>query len=579
MTMPLVMRMVRPWRWRWMLSAALGALALGSSVALMATAGWLIATASTHPPVLTLLVAVVAVRTFGIGRGVLRYVERLVSHDVALRVIGAIRSALITSLTALVQRGGAVGRRSGLLSLVVTDSDEVGDILLRGLLPLISASVVGTAAVLVAWSLLPAIGIALLLCLLLGCVLVPVLTARRTVAIERDGVAARLERDQLLTETLDQINDLVAIGALPSALDRLAANERRQVRVRLVAARLAGVGVAAGILTTGSAVVVTAVLGAPAVATSRLGSAWLAVLVLMPLALTEMVGAVHDAATALARSDAAGRRLSSLLAPGPQDAGSAVPGPRTGTQCGTQVASKVCTQVGTIRLRGVSARWPGADQDTLTGIDLDLPPGGRVVVTGESGSGKSTLAAVLVGLLSPTAGRITVDGRPVGSLAGSGLASWADQRAHLFDTSIRENVRLARPGATPSDVDRACADAGLGGWLRELPAGLDTAVGEHGLAVSGGQRQRIAVARAFLSDRPLVVADEISAHLDEATAEAVTAAAMRPDDARCVLLVSHRPEDARRGSQVLRMSGGRLREVSAPSVEPFTPPRSGAAVR
>lgn len=569
MTLSLVAQTLRPWRSRWFLSGALGVLALGSSVALMATAGWLIATASTHPPVLTLLVAVVAVRTFGIGRGVLRYAERLVSHDVALRITGAMRSALITSLTALVERGGALGRRSGLLSLVVSDSDEVAEILLRGLLPLISASVVGTAAVLLAWSLVPAIGIALLLCLLLGGALLPVLTARRTVAVERAAVASRLERDQLLTETLDQINDLVAIGALPSALVRLAAHEDAQQPVRQSAARLAGIGAAVGIVTTGAAVVLTAVLGAPAVTSGRIGPAWLAVLVLLPLALTEMVGAVHDGATALARSDAAGRRLSALLLPGPARG---VPGQiaeppagvPTGPSAGQNAEPSAGVPTGTIRLRGVTARWPGADQDTLLGIDLDLPPGGRVVIIGESGSGKSTLAAVLVGLLTPTGGAITVDGHPITTLAGSAVASWADQDAHLFDTSIRQNILLARPEATSAEFEEACAAAGLREWLSELSAGADTAVGEHGQAVSGGQRQRISLARAFLAGRPLIVADEISAHLDEATAETVTAAVMRPDDARCALLITHRPKDAQWADQVLEMSGGRLRVVSLP---------------
>ena len=190
----------------------------------------------------------------------------------------------------------------------------------------------------------------------------------------------------------------------------------------------------------------------------------------------------------------------------------------------------------TIRLRGVCARWPGANRDALTGIDLDLVPGRRIVVVGESGSGKSTLLAVLLGFLTPTAGRITLDGVDAADLDPDqlrSLFSWCDQRAHLFGSTVVENVRLARPGADDAEVEAALRDAGAGSWLDGLPLGMNTAVGEHGRAVSGGERQRVALARAILADRPVLLADEPAAHLDAATADAVTARIMRPGPRRC----------------------------------------------
>ncbi|SDP16001.1 ATP-binding cassette, subfamily C, CydC [Nakamurella panacisegetis] len=547
MTLRLVIPMIRPWRWRWLLAVCAGALALAASVALTGTAGWLIATAATHPPVLTLLVATVAVRTFGIARGVLRYAERLLSHDVALRVVGSLRAAVVSALTRVVERGGALGRRSGLLTSAVADADEVGDLLLRGLLPLMAAGSVAVATVLVAATVLPSAGVVLAVCLLVGCVVAPVISARSIAEVERASVGRRRVRDQILTETVDKITDLVAVGAFPAALGRLATSERADLTLRRRSARTAAAGAAVAVLTTGGAVVLTLAVGAPPVVTGGLGPAWLAVLVLMPLALTEMISSISDSVAAFARAGAAGRRLAVLLdepevsAPPPTPAGA--------------------DQDTVVRLRGVAARWPGSERDVISGIDLDLHPGGRVVLVGESGAGKSTLAAVLVGLLKPTAGTITVNDRVVPDLAGLGRVAWADQEAHVFDTSIRQNVMLARPEATEAEFRAALAAAGLRDWVAGLPAGGETPVGENGLGISGGQRQRIALARAFLADRPVLVADEIGAHLDEETAAAVTAAALAPDPRRSVVLITHRPDDVGRGDTVLEMTGGRLRRL------------------
>jgi ABC-type transport system involved in cytochrome bd biosynthesis fused ATPase/permease subunit len=214
-----------------------------------------------------------------------------------------------------------------------------------------------------------------------------------------------------------------------------------------------------------------------------------------------------------------------------------------------------------VRLRGVCARWPAADRDALSGIDLDLYPGQRTVVVGESGSGKSTLLAVLLGFLTPTAGTITVDGIDAAQLDPDEwrtMFGWCDQRAYLFDSSLAENVRLARPGADGAQIAAALAAAGAGDWLAGLPDGLDTRVGEHGQAVSGGERQRIALARAVLADRPVLLADEPAAHLDPAVADAVTNLILRPTTDRCVVLVTHRPDDVRLADVVVRLERGRI---------------------
>lgn len=531
-------------------AAVVGALASGCAVALMATSAWLIARAAQQPPVLYLMVAVVSVRALGIGRGVLRYVERLISHDAAFRVLGGIRERFVAHLAVIAPAALPLWRRGDLLARTVDDVDDAGDAFLRGLLPLAGAALVGAGTIVLSFLILPAAGIALALALLVACVLLPVVGGRRSARTESQTVQLRADRTRLVSDLLDDLPELTVSGALPARLAELDRIERATRRVAAGTARAGGIAAAVAVAAMGAAVWLATWFGVPAVLDQDLNPVLLAVVVLTPLALTDVVQAVGLAGTALNRASAALRRLFAVMDTPPVTAPApAHPAPLPQPAGGP-----------TIRLRGVSARWPGAERDALTGIDLDLVPGRRIVVTGESGSGKSTLIAVLLGFLTPTAGRITVDDVDAATLdpdAVRTLFSWCDQRSYLFDSSVLENVRLARPDATAEQVLAALRDAGAGPWVDALPSGIDTRVGEHGRAVSGGERQRVALARAILAGRPVLLADEPAAHLDAATAELVTERILRPGPDRSVLLVSHRPADEDLADEVVRLADGR----------------------
>ena len=532
-------------------AAVLGGLASGCAVALMATSAWLIARAAQQPPVLYLMVAVVAVRTFGIGRGVLRYLERLLSHDAAFRVLGRIREKLVAHLALIAPAGLPLWRKGDLLARTVDDVDDAGDAFIRGLLPLAGALLVGAGTVVLAFLILPAAGIVLAVALVVACVLAPLITAKRAARVEREVVELRARRTRLVTETLDELAELTVLGAMDTRIAELARVEAANRSAAAGTARAAGIAAALAVASMGAAVWLAAWFGIPDVVDADLNPVLLAVIVLTPLALTDTVQAVGVAASTLRRSSAAVGRLFQVLDAPPVTA----PAPARPEPLATSPTGP------SIRLRGVSARWPGADRDALCDIDLDLAPGRRVVVLGESGSGKSTLLAVLLGFLTPTSGSITIDGVDTRRLDPDQcrtLFGWCDQQAHLFDSSVAENVRLAAPGSTDEQVTTALRAAGAGDWLDALPDGLSTRVGEHGQAVSGGQRQRIALARALLADRPVLLADEPAAHLDPATADAVTRVILQLTAGRSVLLVTHRPEDALLGDQVLELSGGRL---------------------
>ncbi|HEY7814327.1 MAG TPA: thiol reductant ABC exporter subunit CydC, partial [Nakamurella sp.] len=473
-------------RWRLVGAAVVGALAAGCAVGLMATSAWLIARAAQQPPVLYLMVAVVSVRALGIGRGVLRYAERLISHDAAFRVLGGIRERLVAHLAVIAPAALPMWRRGDLLARTVDDVDDAGDAFLRGLLPLAGAALVGAGTIVLSYLILPAAGIALAGALVVACVLVPVLTARRSARIEGRAVQLRAGRTRLVTELLDDLPELTVSDGLAGRLDELDRIELASRRVAAGTARAAGSAAAIAVAAMGAAVWMAAWIGVPAVVSADLAPVLLAVVVLTPLALTDTVQAVGVAGAALHRASAALRRLFVVMDTPPVTAPpSAHPVPLPDKAGGP-----------TIRLRGVCARWPGANRDALTGLDLDLVPGRRIVVVGESGSGKSTLLAVLLGFLTPTAGRITLDGVDAADLDPDqlrSLFSWCDQRAHLFGSTVVENVRLARRGADDAEVEAALRDAGAGSWLDGLPLGMNTTVGEHGRAVSGGERQRVAL--------------------------------------------------------------------------------------
>ncbi len=202
-----------------------------------------------------------------------------------------------------------------------------------------------------------------------------------------------------------------------------------------------------------------------------------------------------------------------------------------------------------LRARGLVLRYPGADRDALSGLDLDVGAGARALVTGPSGSGKSTFAAACLRFLEPAAGTLELVGgdgsADLATLAGDDVrraVGLCEQDPHVFDATVADNLRLARPGAPDAELLGALADAQLLAWVESLPQGLATPVGEHGARLSGGQRQRLALARALLADVRVLILDEPTEHLDETTARAFVADLHGVAGERTVIVLTHRPE-------------------------------------
>ena len=534
----------RPGRRQLALASLLGALATGCGVALTTTAGWLIARAAQHPPVLTLMVAAVAVRTFGIGRGLLRYAERLVSHDATLRVVSELRSRLFAALVPLAPVGLA-GQRSGdLLSRLVADVDAVQDVYVRAFLPVVSAVVVGSAAVAFTAALLPAAAMTLAAALLLGGVAVPCVVVAADRAAARRTADARGVVASEVVDLLEGAAELVAFDAMDAALLRVVAADKRLAALERRSAAGLALGSGLSVLAAGLGLWAAFLVGIPAVRSGALSGVLLAVVVLLAWASPDVVADLPAVGQHLSRArDSAHRMLHLVQLPIPVlDAVDPLP-------CPARPIS--------VRLAEVSARYSADRPAALTGVDLELRPGSRIVVTGESGAGKSTLIAVLLRFLDVETGVMTIDGVDVRAMSSDDVRrviGCCEQEPHLFDSTIRANVLVGLPGATEEQIRSAVSRAGLAPWIDSLPNGLDTKVGDGGAEVSGGERRRIAVARVFLADFPVLLLDEPTEGLDEFAASAMIAEILRPDDAHAVLLVTHRLAGTEAADEILTLS-------------------------
>lgn len=534
-------------------AVALGAGAVTAAIALLATSGYLISRAAERPAMLTLLVTIVAVRVFGMARAGLRYGERLVSHDLAFRVLADVRVRFYRRLVTAFPGSGRKGR-GDLLSRFVGDVEALQHLYLRGLAPPLVAAGVIVGVLAAATAILPAAALVLAASLLLAAVGVPCLVATLARMAARRQAPARAELTAELVEMIDGSAELVALGREGEWAGRLAARDTRLARLQRRDAVVAGVATGAGTLLTNGAAVAVAAVAIPAVAAGTLDGVLLAALVLLTIASFEAVVPLADAARQLGSSAKAAERLQEvttaqvLVADPPAPA--ALPGG------------------GDLVLHDVRARYDPAGPWVLDGVSLRLAPGRRVALVGASGAGKTTLASLIVRLRDPDAGDVTLGGVDLRELAQREVrrtVRLAGQDAYLFTATIAQNLRIARPEADDAAVESALEQAGLGEWIASLPDGIATPVGRGGSQVSGGQRQRIALARLLLSPARILVCDEPAAHLDPAGARALLEhLAALPGD-RTVLVISHVLTGLEDFDEILILEDGRIVELGRPS--------------
>jgi thiol reductant ABC exporter CydC subunit len=527
-------------------TVVLGASTIVLGVGLMATAGYLISRAAERPAIFSLTIAIVAVRFFGISRPVVRYLDRLSAHDLALRVLGRVRARVYERIEPLAPAQLEGYRDGDLLSRSVADVDTLQNLHLRAIGPPLVALLAGAVSVGVAAAFLPAAGVILAAGLIAGGLAVPTAsgylgrTAGARQAPARGVLAAEL------VEMLGAAPELVAFGAEQGAIGRLRAADSSLVRIARRSAGAAGVGDGLRLLVTGVTVAGVLAVAVNASAGGRLDRVLIAMLALLALASFEAVAPLSAAARELSATVAAGGRVLELA---DRDADVHDP-PDPAPPPAWPFA---------IALEHVSARYPLASRSVLDDVRLRLDPGERVALVGPSGAGKTTIVNLLLRFLDPVEGRVTLAGRDLRDYRQDdvrGVISVAGQESYLFSTTIRENVCLTRPDARDADVEQALRHARIWEWVEQLPDGLGTRVGERGSELSGGQRQRILLARALLTDAPVLVLDEPTAHLDPNTARELVQDVFAATQGRTVLLITHRSEGLDLVDRVLTLETG-----------------------
>ncbi|TDZ93149.1 thiol reductant ABC exporter subunit CydC [Mycobacteroides salmoniphilum] len=520
---------VRPLRL--MLAVTYGVLALGSALALAALSAWLITRAWQMPPVLDLSVAVVAVRALGISRGIWRYCERLAGHDIALRGAGTVRAYVYARLV-----GGSAGqlRKGAMLDRIGADIDELAETVVRSVIPVAVAGVLGVAAtVAVALISIPAAAM-LAGALLVADVLAPALAARASSARETRGARVRALQAETAVEILDHAPELRVGGLLPRQLEVARQRRRDWAMAQDAAAAPAAWSVAAPTLAMGAAVV--GALAAAVELAGLIAPTTLAILVLLPLAAFEASTALPAAAIGFARSRASARHLQELAAaeidaPVPVDVMPNDDKVGVSLQC-----AELCWRT------GYSTSGP---------LSFQLAAGARMAITGASGIGKTSLLTTLAGLASPASGAVRIDGDALEGIAPAQLPSlirFFAEDAHLFATTVRDNLLIARGDATDGELVDALSEVGLGPWGESLPRGLDTVLTAGSASVSGGQRRRLLLARALLSKVPVLLLDEPTEHLDGHAAETFLRGLLDPKSSllvgRTVLVATHHLPDS-----------------------------------
>jgi ATP-binding cassette subfamily C protein CydC len=538
-----VLGLWRP-RWGWLTAGAIVAvLAALAGVALLAFAG-----RGVSEGLRTGTLAGVAAGSLILLRPLIflrpgaRYFERLVTHAATFRALADTRVWFFRRLAERLPGGLGLRGAGDLLGRLVTDVEALDGLYLRALVPVTAALAVVLAAAAILGTLDPALAAIVALPLALALLLPPLLAPGAARAAERVAEAQGGLRAAAIDPLLG-IEDTLAANAEPRAAARLSAAAEVLTGAQKRLSRRSAWGGAAG-----TVLAQVALLGALAYGLSG-GPAAVGVAVVglfLALAASESLSALPRAGTALAAAGAGASRLFEAADTPPPVAEPATPAtPPKGHA---------------LKVEGLHFAWNQDRDPVFTGLDMDLPEGGRLALLGPSGAGKSSLAALLLKLAAPQEGRILLGGVDIAALAHDEVRAriaCLTQDARLFDDSIAANLRLAAPDAGDEALWRALDRAGIGDVVRALPEGLETGCGEGGARFSGGQGRRLALARVLLSPARILILDEPAAGLDPSAERAFLETLDTATEGRSVILIAHRLLGVERPTRILRLIAGR----------------------
>jgi ATP-binding cassette, subfamily C, bacterial CydC len=541
-----------PYRFRVALAVLLGVATVAGNVGLLSTAAYVISAAAVVSYISLLTIPIYLVRFFSVSRSFSRYFERLVSHDLTFRLLGNLRSWFYVRLTPLAPVL-LEGYRSGdLLSRLVEDVEELENLYLRAVSPVLVAAVVWGLAFAVLYPFDPALAITVLVFLAAAGVGAPLLVWALSRGLGRRQLELRSELYSRIVEGTQGVQDLLAFGREEEQGRQIEVLNSKLARIERRQALISGLHDSSGDLLTNLAMLVTLVLAIPLVAGGEVHGIYLAFLALVALGVFEAATPLGAAFQTIGRTTAAGERLFEV-----SDSEPTIRNPKSPLPVPEDF---------TLRFDNVSFRYGEGDPFSLEDVSFALEPGRKVAVVGPSGSGKSTLANLILRFRDPQGGEIRLGGRSLSEYAQEDvrrLVSVVPQSTHVFNDTLRNNLLLADPEANDEALELALERARISSFIERLPDGLDTYVGEHGSRLSGGERRRLAVARALLKDAPLLVLDEPTANLDTVTELEVLASVWEAARDRAALLVTHRLVGMEEMHEILVMDGGRIVERGA----------------
>ncbi len=551
-----LLRLLGPFRWQMAAAVALGVATVGSGIGLMGTAAFLIASAALHPSIAELQVAIVGVRFFGVSRGIFRYLERLVSHQLTLRLLGRLRQWFFRALEPLAPARIIEMRSSDLLTRAVADVESLQELFIRAVAPPLVAAVVavGTAFVLGSYA------TELALVFLVAFVATSILVSVGVLELGRRAggrlIAVRSELAVAVADGVQGMADLLAFGQGGRQERKVEELSRRTEAARERAARREALGSAGVTFATHATVWLVVVVGIPMVGEGRLTGVGLAVVCLVVMAAFEAVQPLPAAARGISDQLAAAERIFAVL-----DGEPAVRNPDE--PCRVDPSGLTQSTEPILELRQLSFTYPGVVRPALRELDLGMRMGTRVAVVGPSGAGKSTLVHLLLRFWDPSQGEIRLGGRRLDSYSLESLRSAIGvlpQQTDLFTGTIRDNLLLAVPDADQEQLDRAAEQAEFLDTIYCLPGGWETWIGEHGMQLSGGQRRRLALARLFLRDPSIAVLDEPTSGLDPITENRVMLSLFEHFAERTIILITHRLVAAEGLDEIVVLDGGRMVE-------------------
>ncbi|USR78836.1 thiol reductant ABC exporter subunit CydC [Arcanobacterium pinnipediorum] len=516
-------------------SVLAGSSAIGSTVGLGATAAWMIARAAQLPPVLDLSVASVGVRAFGVGKAIFRYLERIASHWVALHGMATLRTQLYRELANSSTDVVTSLKRGDVLTRTNADVDEIGLVVVQSLLPMAVATLVSILTLGILGFLSPLIALIVAIALFISGIIGPLLAMTGAALAEQGKITTRAQLNEQSLYLLEHAEQLRVSGLQSATESSRQATEEAIWKQRDAAARYTALASGLDVLALALAVVGAIIVGSWQVSAGSLSEINLVVCVLTPLSAFEATARMPQAFIQLTRSGTAAQRVMAII-----DQASTSP-------AATQ--TPVIARKTPLLAHNMVAGWPG-NKEVSAPLNLHIEPGTSLAIVGPSGIGKSTILHTLAGLIKPHTGSVTLAQHPVSEIARSTLShhiSFTAEDAHIFDTSILENLRVARADITPEQARDLLAQAGLSSWLADLPDGVDTELGADAVRVSGGERRRLLLARAFASPADILLIDEPGEHLDPETADLLLRDILSASNAqRSVVVVTHRltPLDA-----------------------------------